>query len=99
MIDRASNLATEIEVDGGVNPETAKRCIEAGATVLVAGSSVFLAERPGGYDSSTPLRKISCERYSEEDKLNIKNKPLFAAHFWLFYAKSNFVRITYSAFE
>lgn len=31
----------EIEVDGGVNAETAKQCIEAGATVLVAGSSVY----------------------------------------------------------
>lgn len=31
----------EIEVDGGVNPETAKQCIDAGATVLVAGSAVF----------------------------------------------------------
>lgn len=31
----------EIEVDGGVNPETAKRCIAAGATALVAGSAVF----------------------------------------------------------
>ena len=34
----------ELEVDGGVNPETAKVCIEAGATVLVAGSDVFKAE-------------------------------------------------------
>jgi ribulose-phosphate 3-epimerase len=31
----------EIEVDGGINPETAKACIDAGATVLVAGSAVF----------------------------------------------------------
>ncbi|NKB43396.1 MAG: ribulose-phosphate 3-epimerase [Alphaproteobacteria bacterium] len=31
----------EIEVDGGVNPETAKQCIAAGADVLVAGSAVF----------------------------------------------------------
>ncbi|MDP4162051.1 MAG: ribulose-phosphate 3-epimerase [Bacillota bacterium] len=31
----------EIEIDGGVNSETAKLCIEAGATVLVAGSAVF----------------------------------------------------------
>ena len=30
-----------LEVDGGVNPETAKLCIEAGATALVAGSAVF----------------------------------------------------------
>lgn len=31
----------EIEVDGGVNAETAKLCINAGANVLVAGSAVF----------------------------------------------------------
>jgi ribulose-phosphate 3-epimerase len=31
----------EIEVDGGINPETAKTCIAAGATVLVAGTAVF----------------------------------------------------------
>ncbi|MDP4082991.1 MAG: ribulose-phosphate 3-epimerase [Bacillota bacterium] len=31
----------EIEIDGGVNAETAKLCIEAGATVLVAGSAVY----------------------------------------------------------
>lgn len=30
-----------IEVDGGINPETAPRCIDAGADVLVAGSAVF----------------------------------------------------------
>ncbi len=31
----------EIEVDGGINSENAARVIEAGATVLVAGSAVF----------------------------------------------------------
>ncbi|AOM83234.1 ribulose-phosphate 3-epimerase [Salisediminibacterium beveridgei] len=31
----------DIEVDGGVNQDTARRCIEAGANVLVAGSAVF----------------------------------------------------------
>ena len=30
-----------IEVDGGINPETAPACITAGASVLVAGNSVF----------------------------------------------------------
>lgn len=34
----------EIEVDGGVNEVTAKLCMEAGATVLVAGSAVFNKE-------------------------------------------------------
>ena len=36
-------LDCELEVDGGINPETAKLCIEAGANVLVAGSDVFNA--------------------------------------------------------
>src|SRR5471030_2478946 len=30
-----------LEVDGGVTPETARRCIAAGATMLVAGTAVF----------------------------------------------------------
>lgn len=39
-------LSCEIEVDGGINPETAKTCVEAGVDVLVAGSAVFKAEEP-----------------------------------------------------
>ncbi|MBL1279580.1 MAG: ribulose-phosphate 3-epimerase [Fluviicola sp.] len=35
-----------IEVDGGVNLETGKRLIDAGANVLVAGSFVFNSENP-----------------------------------------------------
>ncbi|MRX73357.1 ribulose-phosphate 3-epimerase [Bacillus lacus] len=35
------NLSYEIEVDGGVNEETAKLCKEAGADVLVAGSAIY----------------------------------------------------------
>ena len=31
----------ELEVDGGINPDTAKECIKAGANVLVAGTAVF----------------------------------------------------------
>ncbi|MEI4831068.1 ribulose-phosphate 3-epimerase [Bacillus sp. FJAT-53711] len=38
---RERNLQVEIEVDGGVNIETAKLCVEAGANVLVAGSAVY----------------------------------------------------------
>ncbi|MBP5856618.1 ribulose-phosphate 3-epimerase [Marivibrio halodurans] len=40
MID-ASGRAIDLEVDGGVNRETARRCIAAGADVLVAGSATF----------------------------------------------------------
>lgn len=32
-----------LEVDGGINPETAKLCVEAGADVLVAGSAIYNA--------------------------------------------------------
>ncbi|MBR3136907.1 MAG: ribulose-phosphate 3-epimerase [Clostridia bacterium] len=39
-------LSFEIEVDGGVNVQTAPRCRAAGATVLVAGNAVFTATDP-----------------------------------------------------
>lgn len=32
-----------LEVDGGINPETAKLCVQAGADVLVAGSAIYNA--------------------------------------------------------
>ena len=40
MLDRVGSPA-ELEVDGGVKPENAREVVEAGATVLVAGSAVF----------------------------------------------------------
>ena len=48
QMDKISKLKTmvgsrpiEIEVDGGINPDTARQCIAAGANVLVAGTAVF----------------------------------------------------------
>ena len=40
-------LRFDIEVDGGVNEQTAPLCRNAGATVLVAGNAVFSASDPG----------------------------------------------------
>ena len=40
MID-ATGRHIELEVDGGVTPETAPLCVSAGATALVAGTAVF----------------------------------------------------------
>jgi ribulose-phosphate 3-epimerase len=40
MID-ATGRDIPIEVDGGVTPETARLCVAAGATALVAGTAVF----------------------------------------------------------
>ncbi len=46
-------LCCELEVDGGVDAETAPLCIEAGADVLVAGSAVF-----GKADRAAAIRAI-----------------------------------------
>ncbi|MCB2076252.1 MAG: ribulose-phosphate 3-epimerase [Novosphingobium sp.] len=40
MIDKTGR-AIHLEVDGGVNAETARLCVDAGADVLVAGSATF----------------------------------------------------------
>ncbi len=45
MLDERG-LGTPIEIDGGVGPDNAARVVAAGATLLVAGSSVYGA--PGG---------------------------------------------------
>ncbi|MDQ0215081.1 ribulose-phosphate 3-epimerase [Oikeobacillus pervagus] len=37
----SKGLSVEIEIDGGVNKETAKICVDAGANVLVAGSAIY----------------------------------------------------------
>ncbi|PWA13463.1 ribulose-phosphate 3-epimerase [Pueribacillus theae] len=38
---KEKRLSIDIEIDGGVNSETALSCVEAGANVLVAGSAIF----------------------------------------------------------
>ena len=48
-----SERAIELEVDGGINPETASLCVAAGADVLVAGTAVF-----GGGDYATNISRL-----------------------------------------
>ena len=38
---KLNNMNVEVEIDGGINFETGKICIEAGADILVAGSFLF----------------------------------------------------------
>lgn len=45
MIDE-QGLETLIEIDGGVSQKNARKLIDAGANVLVAGSAIFKAENP-----------------------------------------------------
>ena len=54
MID-ARKLSVDIEVDGGINPETARRVVEAGATVLVAGNAVF---KTGDYRAAIAALRV-----------------------------------------
>ena len=52
----ASGRDIRLEVDGGINPDTARQCLEAGADVLVAGSAT-LAGGPARYaDNIAALR-------------------------------------------
>ena len=57
MID-AGGHDIVLEVDGGVNAETARSCVAAGATALVAGSAIFRGG-PGAYaDNIAALRGV-----------------------------------------
>ena len=47
--DMVGDRPIDIEVDGGVTPETAAMVAEAGANVLVAGSAVFKGGSPSAY--------------------------------------------------
>ena len=48
-----------LEVDGGINPETARQVVSAGADTLVAGSAIFHAEDPPGMIAA--LRRAAAE--------------------------------------
>ena len=52
----ARGLDTMIEVDGGVNAQTAKACVAAGADALVAGSAVFRGGPDAYRDNIQALR-------------------------------------------
>jgi ribulose-phosphate 3-epimerase len=45
----AAGRPIDIEVDGGISPETAPLVVRAGANVLVAGSAVFKGGKPESY--------------------------------------------------
>ena len=53
---KASGRNIELEVDGGVNADTAKLVVDAGADVLVAGSAVFGADDLAGAIRSLRVR-------------------------------------------
>lgn len=54
------NTKTLIEVDGGVGLQNAEKILQAGANVLVAGSSVFRSENP--VETIAQLKKIGQDK-------------------------------------
>ena len=50
------NYHYQIQVDGGINGETGKRCADAGADILVAGSYVFKNNIPEAVESLLNLK-------------------------------------------
>ncbi len=54
------NLATKIEIDGGVGMQNAEVLLQAGADVLVAGSAIFKADNPK--DMISRLKNIGIEK-------------------------------------
>ena len=50
-----SNLKIDVEVDGGINKTNAKKVINAGANILVAGSSIFT---PNSNDYSQNITEL-----------------------------------------
>ncbi|SHE36120.1 ribulose-phosphate 3-epimerase [Desulforamulus putei] len=64
---KRKGLAAEIEVDGGINTETAPLVARAGANVLVAGSAVFGAD--------DPARAVQAIRQAAEKKMAIGRWP------------------------
>jgi ribulose-phosphate 3-epimerase len=55
LID-ASGRPIELEVDGGINPDTARAAVDAGADVLVAGTAAFAGGRAAYADNIRRLR-------------------------------------------
>ncbi|MCP3771766.1 ribulose-phosphate 3-epimerase [Paenibacillus sp. MZ04-78.2] len=60
MLDERGLQHVDIEVDGGINTETAKLVAEAGANVLVAGNAVF--NRPDRAEAIRAIREVGSGR-------------------------------------
>ena len=71
MIDR-KGLNTLIEIDGGVNLETGKRLLEAGADVLVAGSFVFKAPDPNAIIKELKMLNSCCVDVETHNEVALK---------------------------
>ncbi|MCC7355194.1 MAG: ribulose-phosphate 3-epimerase, partial [Anaerolineae bacterium] len=63
---RAESITPEIEVDGGIDAETAAQVVAAGATVLVAGTSIYRA--PEGVAAAIARLRASAKTLARQPK-------------------------------
>ena len=69
QLDKVRNIRAMIgarpirlEIDGGVNPETAAECVAAGADTLVAGSAVFKGGTPEHYKANMAAIRAAAQQ-------------------------------------
>lgn len=65
MIDEVKHPVV-LEVDGGINPATAKQVIEAGATRLVAGTAIFSKGAKNYQNNIKALKNLGAKNSSHE---------------------------------
>lgn len=58
MLNERGLMNVELEVDGGINPETSAQVVQAGASVLVAGSAIFNEEASVGENIAALRRSL-----------------------------------------
>jgi len=73
MLDSAGSEA-ELEVDGGIGPQTAERVVAAGATVLVAGKAIFGAQE-GIAAAIATIRETAHRGQRARDESRQKRSP------------------------
>ena len=54
---KAHGLTTDIQVDGGINLQNLPEVLEAGANIIVAGSSVFKGDVKGNVEAFLEIMK------------------------------------------
>ena len=69
----ASELALDIEVDGGIDITTAAVAVAAGANVLVAGSAIFGHQRPG--EAADAIRAAARRRRRRTMTIPRRDRP------------------------
>jgi hypothetical protein len=82
MIERM-NPNCDLELNGGIDAETAPLGVRAGANVLVSGSAVFL-DSEGVVSGMNRLRaSVDCSTFSKPSNEALKGYPVCKSEWWV----------------